>query len=114
LGYGGIPLYVGEDDDRVDVDAGVDNGEWESPGQFNRLGPRIEWRLRRGRPIAIIYRYILTGHDQPPGSRLAIESIGRAGRPGCLVAMIDGAAPNANALARRRADTAEGFRCGAD
>ena len=114
-GYGGFSLYVGEDDDRVDVDAGMDNGAWEGPGGFNRLGPRVEWRLRRGRPIAIIFRYILTGADQPPGSRLAVESIGRNGRPGCLVSMIDGALPNANELARQRADTrAEAFRCGTD
>jgi hypothetical protein len=114
-GYGGVPLYVSEDDDRFDVDAGLDNGEWEALGGFNRLGPRVEWRLRRGRPIAIIYRYILTGADQPPGTRLAVKSIGRRGHAGCLVSMIDGAAPNANALARQRADTrAQAFRCGVD
>lgn len=114
-GYAGIPLYVTEDDDRFDVDAGLDNGEWEGVGGFNRLGPRVEWRLRRGRPVAIIYRYILTGADQPPGTRLAVKSIGRLGHAGCLVSMIDGAAPNANEVARQRADTrAEAFRCGID
>jgi hypothetical protein len=114
-GHGGIALYAAFDDDRYDLDAGIDNGQWEALGGLNRLGPRVEWRLRNGRPIAIIYRYIQSGRDQPPGTRLAVKSIGRPGRPGCLVSMIDGAWLNANALARQRADTrAEGFRCGVD
>jgi hypothetical protein len=114
-GHAGIPLFVSTGDGRYDVDAGVDNGEWEALGGFHTLGPRVEWRLRAGRPIAIIFRYIQAGPDQPPGTRLAVESIGRAGRPGCLIAMIDGAWPNANALARERADRrAEYFRCGTD
>jgi hypothetical protein len=114
-GYAGTPLYVALDDDRFDVHAGSGTGQWEGLGGFNRLGPRVEWRLRRGRPVAIIYRYILTGADQPPGTRLAVKSIGRRGHAGCLVSMIDGAIPNANALARLRADTrAEAFRCGVD
>lgn len=114
-GRAGIPLFVSAGDGRFDVDAGSDNGEWESLGGFNRLGPRVEWRLRGRTPVAIIYRYILTGTEQPPGSRLAVESIGRPGRPGCLVALIDGARADANALARDRADRlAERFRCGVD
>ena len=114
-GHAGIPLFVSTGDGRYDVDAGVDNGEWEALGGLHTLGPRVEWRLRRGRPIAIIFRYIQSGPDQPPGTRLAVETIGRAGRPGCLISMIDGAFPNANAVARERADRrAEGFRCGVD
>ena len=114
-GHRGIALYAGYDDDRYDLDAGVDNGQWEALGGFNHLGPRVEWRLRNGRPIAIIYRYVQSGADQPPGTRLAVKSIGRPGRPGCLISMIDGAWPNANELARQRADTrAEAFRCGVD
>lgn len=114
-GLRGVPLLVHGDDGRFDVDAGVDNEEWEALGGFHTLGPQVEWRLRRGRPIAIIFRYIQAGPDQPPGTRLAVETIGRAGRPGCLISMIDGAFPNANALARERADRrAEGFRCGVD
>jgi hypothetical protein len=114
-GHAGIPLLVSSGDGRFDVDAGVDNEEWESLGGFHTLGPRVEWRLRRGRPIAIIFRYIQAGPDQPPGTRLAVETIGRRGRPGCLISMIDGAYPDANAVARERADRrAEGFRCGVD
>ena len=113
-GRGGIALYAAYDDDRYDLHAGG-AGAWEGLGGFNHLGPRVEWRLRNGRPIAIIYRYIQSGPDQPPGTRLAVKTIGRPGHPGCLVSMIDGAWPNANDLARQRADTrAEAFRCGVD
>jgi hypothetical protein len=113
-GLAGIALFVNAGDGRFDVDAGVDNGEWESLPAFNRLGPRVEWRRRDRRPVAIIYRHILTAGERDTGSVLAVESVGRRGRPGCLVALIGGALPNANALARAAADRAALFRCGRD
>jgi hypothetical protein len=113
-GLAGIPLFVNAGDGRFDVDAGIDNGEWESLPAFNRLGPRVEWRRRDRRPIAIIFRHILTSGERDTGSVLAVESVGRAGRPGCLVALIGGALPNANAVARAAADRAGTFRCGRD
>jgi hypothetical protein len=114
-GHAGVPLIVMSGDDRFDIDAGVDNGEWESPGRFSTPGPRVEWRLRAGRPFAIIYRLLLSGNDLPDVSVLMVESVGRAGHPGCLVATIDGRLPNPNAIARTRADArAASFRCGQD
>lgn len=114
-GHAGIPLFVNAGDGRFDVDAGIDNGEWESLPAFNRLGPRIEWRRRDRRPVAIIFRHILTAGERDSGSVLAVESVGRPGRPGCLVALIGGALLNANALARAAADrSAPAFRCGRD
>lgn len=113
-GRNGVTLFVSEDDARFDIDAGVDNGEWESPSQLNELGPQLEWRLERGRPFALIYRYTIS--EALPGGRsmLAVESIGRTGHPGCLVALIT-ANPAANARARQIADTrARSFRCGRD
>src|SRR5690349_20467034 len=111
---GGVTLFINEDDARYDIDAGVDNGEWESPSPLNELGPQLEWRMERGRPFALIYRYTIA--EAMPGGRsmLAAASIGRPGRPGCLIALID-ATPAANARARRIADTrARTFRCGRD
>jgi hypothetical protein len=114
-GYGGVPLIVMSGDDRFDIDAGEDNGDWESPGRFSTPGPRVEWRLRGGRPFAIVYRLRLSGNELPDASVLVVESIGRPGHAGCLVAMIDGGLPNANLLARARADArAAAFRCGED
>jgi len=103
-GLGAIPLFVNAGDGRFDVDAGVDNGLWESLGGFNEIGPRIEWRRRNGRPFAIIYRLRLTSPDQPPGSSLIVETIGRRGAPGCQVATVDGSLSDGNARARAIAD----------
>ena len=114
-GWAGIPLLVHGDDGRFDLDAGVDNGAWESLSPFNDLGPRVEWRLRARRPIAIIYRYRVATPGSAPFSRIAVETIGRPGRPGCVIAWIDGGLPTANAHARAVADRrAERFRCGVD
>ncbi|HTU13462.1 MAG TPA: hypothetical protein VMG08_21410 [Allosphingosinicella sp.] len=111
---GGVTLFINEDDGRFDIDAGVDNGEWESAGPLNELGPQLEWRSEAGRPFALIYRYSIPEAVAGGRSMLAVESIGRPGRPGCLVALIP-ATPTANARARTIADTrARTFRCGRD
>ena len=111
-GRGNISLIVATGDARFDVDAGVDNQQWESLMPFNRPGPRVEWRMRAGRPFAIIYRLLWEDGEGGRGSTLIVETIGRQGRPGCEVARIDGASPDANAQARRRADAIRpGFRC---
>lgn len=114
-GRAGVALYVSADDDRFDLDAGVDNGEWESLPELNELGPRVEWRLHGGRPIAVIFRLASTDRALPGRSVLVVETVGRPGRPGCRIASIDGAAPDANARARNEADVhAARFRCGVD
>jgi hypothetical protein len=114
-GYAGVPLIVMSGDDRFDVDAGVDNGVWESPGRFSAPPTRVEWRVRARRPFAIIYRLSLSGHQEPTTSVLVVETIGRVGAPGCVIAWIAGSTPNANAVARARADArAARFRCGRD
>jgi hypothetical protein len=111
-GLGAIALFVNAGDGRFDVDAGVDNERWESLGGFNEIGPRIEWRRAAGRPFAIIYRLRLTSPEQPPGSSLIVETIGRRGAPGCQIATVDGGLADANARARAIADRrARTFRC---
>lgn len=111
-GLGAIRLFVNAGDGRFDVDAGADNGIWESLGAFNAPGERVEWRLAGGRPFAIIYRLRLTSPEQPRGSALIVETIGRPGRPGCRIATVDGALPEANARARAIADRqARTYRC---
>jgi len=111
-GHAGIALYVNTGDGRFDLDAGLDNGEWESLNPFNHLGPRVEWRLRGRVPVAVIYRVIVDAPESTVRSALVVESIGRRGRAGCLTAVVNGALPNANALARADADRAAAFRCG--
>lgn len=114
-GRGGVALFVSAGDGRFDVDAGIDNREWESLPELNELGPRVEWRLRGWRPFAIIYRLISADEALAPRSVLVVETIGRPGRPGCQIAVIEGVAPEANARARAEADArAARFRCGID
>jgi hypothetical protein len=113
-GRGGVSLIVNEDDSRFDIDVGVDNGQFESPAVISDLGPQVEWRSEGGRPFAIIYRYNIPEASAGNRSELAVESVGRPGRPGCLVALIT-ASPTGNARAREIADTrARTFRCGRD
>ena len=113
-GLAGISLFVNEGDGRSEIDAGFDDGEWESVPAFNTIGDRIEWRLSGGRPFAIIYRLRTTGTESAPaGSALIVERIGRgAGAPGCRIGLIDSALPDANARARALADRqARNLRC---
>lgn len=113
-GHAGVALYVSAGDGRFDLDAGVDNDEWESLNPFNHLGPRVEWRMRGRVAVAAIYRVIVDAPESNVRSALVVESIGRRGRPGCLTAVVNGALPNANALARAAADRAAAFRCGVE
>jgi hypothetical protein len=115
-GYRGVPLFVLYGDGRYDLDAGADNGLWESRAGPNAPPARVEWRLRGGQPRAIIYRLRLTGEGDAGRSVLAVETVGRPGRwAGCLVAWVDGDVANANAIARARADGDHSrFRCGHD
>ena len=108
-GLAGIPLYVNEGDGRAEIDAGRDDGQWESLGPFNRIGDRIEWRLSAGRPFAIIYRLRFSATENgPAGSALVVEAIGGRTRPGCRLGLVDGALPDANARARALADRSLG------
>ena len=114
-GYRGVPLLVAEGDMRFDIDAGVQTADFETASWFSSPGPRVEWRLRGGQPVAIIYRLVLSWNDQPARTVIGVETIGRRGRPGCLVAWVAGSATNANAVARQQADQrAASFRCGRD
>jgi len=105
-GLAGIPLFVNEGDGRSEIDAGLDDDQWESMPAFNAIGDRIEWRLSGGRPFAIIYRLrLFATENSPAGSALIVEAIGRgADAPGCRIGVVDGALPDANARARALAD----------
>ncbi|WP_420454812.1 hypothetical protein [Rubrivirga sp.] len=117
-GYRGTPLYISRGDLRYDVDVGVRNDTWETPGGFNDLGETVEWRLRDGRPFAAIVRYEVEGPGGTAAERrsdLAVVKVGREGAPGCLVGYVPAdASPDQNTAARRLADRrAASFECGA-
>lgn len=115
LGYKGVPLFLQDSDLRSDLDAGVANARFETTGPYNRIMDTIEWRMRDGKPFAIIFRYDVHHEIGPKPTTLAIEKIGSTGAPGCRVAHIAGSSPNPNLRAREAADdTASDFVCGAD
>ena len=113
---------------RVQLDAG-DLREWvrlrsrSSPKwitlrgpvtNFNRIGPKMEWRSRAkgGQPYAVIYRITTTRNDRRKNrSFLYVAKLGPGGI--CLVAVVHQTAkPSQNLAARRAADTiAAGFDC---
>lgn len=103
-GYRGVPLFVQNGDDRYDVDAGAEDRDALWADGFDYPGKTVEWRLARGRPFAIIYRLVSSDLANGGGSNLIVETVGRPGVPGCRVARIAGSTPNANAVARQRAD----------
>jgi len=113
-GYAGVPLFFNAGDDRFDLDAGIDNQEWESLSPLNSAGPNVEWRLHGNRPVAIIYRLIPVPEAQM-APVLIVETIGRRGRPGCEIARVNAQRADANERARSEADLRAGrFRCGID
>jgi len=113
-GHAAIPLFVSSGEGRFDIDAGLDSGEFEFFSNLNRPAPRVEWRMNGSVPVAIIYRLIIEPLESAPASVLIVKTLGRAGRPGCRIATVDGTLPDANELARAAADRAPGFRCGVD
>lgn len=104
-GVGGVALIVETDDDRFDLDAGTPDRDQLWSSSFDRLPPKVEWRLAGGKPFAIIYRLTVANPERAKTSRLLVETIGRGTRPGCRIADIAGATPDANEIARRAAAT---------
>lgn len=113
-GHAGIPLLAHDGDGRYDLDAGVQGG-WAGIGPFNNLSETVEWRGPAGAPYAIIYRLRSAAPEMPNASWLIVESVGTEAEPGCVVARVDGATPNANVVAREAADSrARDFDCETD
>ena len=111
-GLGDMALIVMSGDGRMDLDAGADNGAWESIGAFNAEPDTVEWRMADGVPLAIIYRL---RDVTPQGNGKTVLMVETVGNDGCLVGRVAGDTANANARARTIADeAADGFACGAD
>lgn len=103
-GYGAIPIFASEGDLRFDIDAGVRNGRFETPWFFNLPHTTVEWRLdAQAQPFALIHRFWSDGLENRR-SMLGVSKIGRPGEPGCMVALIAGDVPDANARATALAD----------
>ncbi len=112
-GFGDIPLLVQEGDGRFDLDAGIDDDDFQTLGAFNDIGDTVEWRLDAGKPFAVIFRFIDVAGETPDRTVLAVETVGREGALGCRLAQLSGDTPDANQRARDAADAAaaDGFAC---
>ena len=108
-----IQFWVHDGDGRQDVDIGVQNNDFTTIGAFNSIGDTLEWRMRDGRPYALIFRYLDATIEKRGRTVLAVEKIAASGQAGCRVAQIAGSIPDANLRARQIADdVAPSFECG--
>lgn len=86
-------------------------------GAFNSLGPRVEWRMKDGKPFATILRWLTQPSDANgnPGKQnwLVVTKLGD--KDACHIAYIDTKYADANEVARQRADEkAATFDCAKD
>jgi hypothetical protein len=84
-------------------------------GAFNSLGPRVEWRMKDGKPFATILRWFTKGSGSDPLKQnwLVVTKLGD--KESCHMAYIDTRYTEANEVARQRADEmAAGFNCAKD
>ena len=85
-------------------------------GAFNSPGPKIEWRMENGKPIATILRWFTDngmGEANSKQNWLVVTKLN--GRDACRTALIDTTYPDANIVAREKADgPARSFNCEKD
>lgn len=120
-GYKGIPVMVAEGDLRFFVSYGLhaptEKAAEQTPPPFNRLGPRIEWRMSNAeggwKPFATILRFFVAdAEDSSKEHQLLVVTRLGTGTT-CHVAYVDATAnADANELARDAADDlASAFDC---
>lgn len=88
----------------------------QSFGAFNSPGAKIEWRMDKGKPFATILRWSTDNGSGETGAKqnwLVVTKLN--GRDACRTALIDTKYPNANTLARAKADgKSRTFNCEKD
>ncbi|MEM8645156.1 MAG: hypothetical protein AAGF86_02325 [Pseudomonadota bacterium] len=115
-GYKGIPIYFGHADLREFVGYGPDARNTCSARttfqRFNAAGTTVEWRLRRGRPVATILRFRVEG-DGLKEQFLVVTKLD--GAKACPMGYVDARVRNHNQAARDLADqNVARFSCGND
>jgi len=116
-GYQGQPVYVAEGDLRMFVSFGPSAADEPAASQtlpnFNTVNETLEWRLRNGQAFATILRWFPSLDDGASTGSVLIVTPLLPGGGTCQIAMVDAQAnKNANAMARRAADTLAGqFDC---
>jgi hypothetical protein len=83
---------------------------WGFYGGFSSIGERLEWRTRRGVPVALIARFNVANADDSSKSTsyLMVSKIGS--KQSCVTDIVP-PQKNQNAEARRLADAAAGKPC---
>lgn len=86
-------------------------------GAFNSLGPRVEWRMKAGKPFATILRWFTESTADPdnPVKQNWLVVTKLDAKDACHIAYIDTKYVEANEVARQRADEkAATFNCAKD
>jgi hypothetical protein len=109
-GFRGNDIVVSLDDDRAHVGFGPRATETcayrKTFSRFNEALSPVEWRLRNGKPVAVIQRWRVATDDEGHTATWLVISALR-GSEACPYHYISGSYPDANALARRYADDIE-------
>jgi hypothetical protein len=118
-GTAGHALMVHDDDARMSVDVVAPGGRTHPlrywgviTSNFSSLGPRAEWRMRDGKPVALIVRVNAFENPEIPDratSYLAVAKI--TPREVCVTDRIPPTAPSANEAAQRAADSSASRPC---
>lgn len=122
-GYDTYPIYIKYGDLRESVHFGnlsqpfIDSA-WESFNVWNSVSTTFEWRLKKGKPVAVIHRAFLDNIDPETGNVskklqgqvLVVSSVATEENKsiGCVIGLVDARAnKDANKLARSIADEIE-------
>jgi hypothetical protein len=120
-GVAGYDVRVWEGDLRSFVGFGRDAprqcASMQTFGAFNSLGPRVEWRMKDGKPFATILRWFTEantdGGNPVKQNWLVVTKLEE--KDACHIAYIDTKYADANEVARQRADEmAASFNCARD
>jgi hypothetical protein len=116
-GYNNFAVTYAEDDLRGTIAFGKNPNAQCSSHQtfsnFNSPGPRIEWRLEKAKPFATIMRWTTeNGVDGTKHGWLVVTKLD--GPNTCRTALVDAQFPQANTIARQRADSTRNFNCEKD
>lgn len=115
-GPAGISAVFSDEGNVADVEFGRKGSEknlgglqWQAGAEA--LGPRIEWRMKAGRPVSAILRILTIDENGALQHRLLIAKVTLDG--GCLIESIDARFRRANIKAREIADNRSAtHRCG--
>lgn len=119
-GLGGLKVFFTEGDLRQSVSFGraprTHCAARQSFGGFNTALPKIEWRLRDGKPFAVIQRWSVSYDPEDADKQktwLVVTKL--EDNDSCRAAVVEGALPKANQQARDAADhLTPGFDCARD